>query len=363
MSKNESGCGDAKWRVLVDDVGVSMPRQVVAVAVIRAQASVGGDFVLVRDHNSPSDVVLDGDDSTVDLKEGNVFYTLRRCDVQPRHGCQEPAKLALFVDDRAEIVTRREQTGKLVLQLFGIALNVQLVRDYERPNDEPIGLDEAAVYDDGPVFVTRQREDGLKITVNSRVFTEDDGVKPKMTGGEIAALVYPEKPQETCVRLTSGGVNRLVEFSEQIVIALCATFEVVRKGVTGGYEQSRVTAEIEKLAEGGANVSLVDNPPAVVYHNLSVRPGLPIDKTDVLVLIPGAYPGNMIDGAYLPQGSPLLGRVKGSPQGNTVNALGRTWQLVSYHPHTNGIGPAWNPTRHGFHTYLGEIMSWLYDIA
>lgn len=361
MSKSENSCGDAKWQVLVDDVGVSMPRQVIAVAVIRAQASVGDDFVVVRDHNSPNDFVLDEDD-TVDLRDGNVFYTLRRCDVQPRGECREPAKLAMFVDDRVEIVTRRDQTGKMVLQLFGVALNVQLIRDYERPNDEPIAKGDAALYDDGPVFVTRQREEGLKITVNSRVFTEDDGVKLEMTGGEIAALVYPEKPQETCVRLLSGG-ERLIDFAERISIALCATFNVIRKGVTGGYEQSRVGLEVGRLQEGGATVTVVEKPAAVVYHSLAVKPGLPIEKTDVLVLIPGGYPGQMIDGAYLPPGSPLLGRVKGSPQGDTVAALGQTWQLVSYHPHTNGIGPAWNPTKHGFHTYIGEVMSWLHDVA
>ena len=110
-------------------------------------------------------------------------------------------------------------------------------------------------------------------------------------------------------------------------------------------------------------VTVIDQPSAVVFHELAVKPGLPVEKTDVLVLIPSAYPGQMIDGAFLPQGSQLLGRVKGSPQGNTVNALGRTWQLVSYHPHTNGIGPAWNPTKHGFHTYIGEIMSWLNDVV
>ena len=94
MSKKEHGCGDAKWRALVDDAGVSMPRQFVSVAVIRAQASVGDDFVLVRDHNSSNDVVLN-DEGTVDLRDGNVFYTLQRCDVQPRSGCHEPAKLAI----------------------------------------------------------------------------------------------------------------------------------------------------------------------------------------------------------------------------------------------------------------------------
>ena len=246
MTKKKKKCGDAKWRVSIDDAGFAMPRRGVSIAVIRAQASVGDDFVLVRDHNSPNDVVLD-DDSTIDLADGNVFYTLRRCDVQPRGQCRELAKLAIFVDDRFEIVTRREQTGKLILQLFNVGLNVQLIRDYERVNDEPIGLDNAVLYSDGPVFITRQKEDGLKITVNSRVFTEDDGVKPSMTGGEIAALVYPEKPGETCVRLVAGD-QKLVEFAERIKIALCMTFNVIRKGVTGGHGHSRVDLEVAKLS-------------------------------------------------------------------------------------------------------------------
>ena len=100
----------------------------------------------------------------------------------------------------------------------------------------------------------------------------------------------------------------------------------------------------------------------MVYHDLPVQSGVPVAASDVLVLIPSSYPGQMLDGAYLPEGSPLLGRAKGKPQGNFVTALERKWQLVRYHPHTNGIGPAWDPTRHGFHTYIGEIMSWLQDV-
>ena len=352
---------DAKWRVLVDDVGVPMPQRVVPVAVIKAQGGISDEFVLVRDHNSPYDKVLD-DDESVDLKDGNVFYTLRRCDVQPRGHCDAPAKLAIFVDDTAEITIRREQTGKLVRQLFSVALNVHLFRDFESPNDVPIGLDDTLNYGDGPVFFTRLREDGLKITVNSRVFTEDDGVKPEMTGGEIAALVYPEKPKDTCVWLTLGE-KRLIEFAETIAIIFCATFDVVRKGVTGGHEASRVQFELNKLVDGGANVTVSEQPAAVIYHDLKVRPGSPVGKSDVLVLIPSSYPGQMLDGAFLPDDSPLFGRVKGSPQEQRVSALGRTWRLVSYHPHTNGIGPAWDPTRHGFHTYIGEIMSWLQDAS
>ncbi len=77
----------AKWAVLADDTGVPMPQRVVAVAVIRTQSGISEDFVLVRDHNSPNDVVLD-DGVSVDLAEGNVFYTIRRCDVPPQGCCE-----------------------------------------------------------------------------------------------------------------------------------------------------------------------------------------------------------------------------------------------------------------------------------
>jgi hypothetical protein len=46
---------------------------------VKAQASVPPGFVLVRDHNSPDDVIL-GDDEIVDLSKGNVFYRLAACD-------------------------------------------------------------------------------------------------------------------------------------------------------------------------------------------------------------------------------------------------------------------------------------------
>jgi hypothetical protein len=67
-----------------------------------------------------------------------------------------------------------------------------------------------------------------------------------------------------------------------------------------------------------------------------------------------------LDGAHLPEGSPLLGRVAGSPQGVIVAVEGRRWQLVSYHPHNGGGGPPWNKDKHGFHTYIDEILSWIH---
>lgn len=355
----QGGCDSAaKWGAVVDDLVIAAPRRVVSVSVIKAQASVPNDFVLVRDHNSPNDVVL-RDDEQVDLAEGNVFYRLKRCEVQPNNPCHDAAKLAFIVDDHAEITTRGEQDGKMLRELFGLALHVQLVRDTEGLRDQNVPIDAKVRFIDGPVFYSRQVEAGLKITVNARVFTEHEGVKTSMTGLEIASLVYPDKPSETRVVFLTDN-SREVPLTETLHIKGCDSFEVVRKEVTGGYEQSRIDRELSVLRSGGQQVTFVEAPAnAIVYHGLRARRGIEVTTTDVLVPIPGGYPGQMIDLAYLPDDSPLFGKVKGEAQDPRIVALGRTWRQVSYHPHNGGGAPAWNPTIHGFHTYLGEVISWL----
>src|SRR5690348_437819 len=101
----------AKWAAVVDDVLVPMPRRAVPVSVLAAQSSTPDGFVLVRDHNSPNDYVLP-DDGEVDLAEGNVFYRLERCAIEARGECRDAPKLAFILDDRAEVTTRADQTGR-----------------------------------------------------------------------------------------------------------------------------------------------------------------------------------------------------------------------------------------------------------
>ena len=117
--------------------------------------------------------------------------------------------------------------------------------------------------------------------------------------------------------------------------------------------RARVLREREQVTW---KTKLVENPDAVIY--LGVPSTLGVESSDVLVLVPGGYAQTMIDGAYLPEGSPLIGVVKGQP-GGAFTADGRTWVSISYHPHNGGGGPPWDPTRHGFHTYLDEVVSWL----
>lgn len=350
----------AKWAAVVDDVLVPMPGRRVRVAVLAAQAGVPDGFVLVRDHNSPDDVAqpAEGD---VDLAEGNVFYRLERCNVRPPATCREPAKLAFVVNDRFEVTTRASQTGRTLRDLFGLPAHAHLFRDLASLDDQDVPAAAAANFADGPVFYSREVRAELKITVNSRVFTEHNGVRPEMTGLQVAALVYPENPQNTRVHLVSDG-NREVALAETLHIRGCEVFDVVRKEVTGGFEPSRIVRELEELRAGGLEVTLVESPGLVIYHGLRTAPHAPVEKTDVLVPVPGGYPAQMLDLAFLPESSPLIGRVKGQPQGPRIQALGRTWQQISYHPHNGGGGPTWNPTVHGFHTYLGELISWLRNI-
>ena len=161
---------DAKWNVLVDDVVVPVPHRKVKVRVIRSQANAPEGFVLVRDHNSPHDVIL-SDDQEVDLADGNVFYQLAACDVHLRPGCDVPAKLAFFVDDRWEVTIHPIQRAKSLRELFDIPDGVELLRDFESPIDDPIEDSERIDFKDGPVFITRKavsREINIVVRGRSR---------------------------------------------------------------------------------------------------------------------------------------------------------------------------------------------------
>jgi len=347
----------SKWLTRVNDQNVHAPSRRVKAQVLKDQGGVPADHVLVRDHESQHDVPF-ADDAEVDLAQGNVFFSVRRCEYEARGGCVGPAKLALFIDDVAEITTRPDQTGRTLRELFGLSISTRLFRDLESPRDEVIAPNAPVHFADGPAFYTRRAETGLSITVNKQTFTETDGVKREMTGREIANLIT-DQPAE--VKRLKGGAEIPVKLEETVKIEGCEEFEVIRCNVKGGCEASRIEREVAKLRENGADILFVSGPtPAVIYRGIKTRPGyLHLAQTDVLVPVPSAYPGSMLDGAYLPQGSPLLGRVEGNPQGTTIHADGRAWQLVSYHPHNGGGGPAWNPSRHGFHSYYSELLVWV----
>ncbi|MEP6668567.1 MAG: hypothetical protein ABJF10_05405 [Chthoniobacter sp.] len=315
------------------------------------------DHRLVRDHNSPDDVVLQ-DDQTVNLADGNVFYSVAQCELHARVHCTTKAKLAYVVDDRAEIATQEEFAVSDFREWFSLDPSTQLWRDFESPVDEQITLGQAVKFRDGPAFITKSLRKALEIIVNHKPFDESNGVKPRMFAWEIAALVS-KTPRNTEVWQRKPSPDRQLNLDEEVEIHGCEVFDVV-KDVKGGFESARVEREVEILRRGGAEVTLLAGAaPALIYHGLRTRPGCLPPNSEVLVAIPSAYPGSMLDGACLPADSPLIGRVEGQSQG-MLEFGGKKWCLISYHPHNGGGGPPWDPSVHGLHTYVDELLAWLY---
>ncbi len=364
MSGSTKACernSPSKWNSLVNDTLTIAPSRKIQAMVLKTQAGAPPDHILVRDHGSNHDAAFEDGDQ-IDLADGNCFFTVPRCDYVARGGCAAPAKLVWFIDDRPETTLRQKQTGRHLRELFGLSVATRLFRDLESANDKQVGLDDELLFADGPVFYSRRGHAGLSITVNKQTFSEADGVKSEMTGIEIARLVT-DQPSE--VKRLQGGKEVVVRPDETIKIHGCEEFTVLRCNVVGGFEKERTDREIAVLKSNGAEVEFITTPVnAVIYRGVPTRTGYPhLQSTDVLVVIPGGYPGVMLDGAYLPQESPLLGKVVGAPKQGTIQANGRTWELVSYHPHNGGGAAPWNPSRNGIHSYYSEVLSWIQAAA
>ena len=156
MTKITQSNGDPKWFSLINDSRVDSPQRIVQVIVLKSQGNIPSDHVLVRDFNSPNDVIL-SDSAEVDLAEGNVFYSIPACDAKPREKCGSKPKLAFSVDDRVETTINPIQSGKSLRNWFRILSDRQLLRDFESPNDEIIKEDSEIKFAAGPVFITRLR--------------------------------------------------------------------------------------------------------------------------------------------------------------------------------------------------------------
>lgn len=149
---------DAKWAALVDDRLIPLPRRRLTAEVILEQAGAPAHRILVRDFNSPNDIGYEPD-AQIDLADGNVFRTSTDCERRGEVSSNAPAKLAFVVDDRWEVTIQPKQTAESLRGLLAIAAGLELLRDFESPNDEPIEEGERIAFQDGPVFTTRKEED------------------------------------------------------------------------------------------------------------------------------------------------------------------------------------------------------------
>jgi len=215
-----------KWAALVDDRVIPMPRRVVSVQVIRDQAEIRREFAVVRKYQSRSDVVLKND-AEVDLGEGNVFRTVPAREEVSAGSCSEPAKLAYVVDDEWEVVVDPRQTGQTLRRLFELPPDVELLRDYESPHDEPIADDEAATFSDGPVFRTQRVLITIKVNKNEVKFK-----KRRVTGLEVkeTAIKQGVKIELGFVLYRikrDGGLGPAIGDSERVVLHECEEFRCV----------------------------------------------------------------------------------------------------------------------------------------
>ncbi len=215
---NSGGHSPAKWFFTVGDVRIPAPRRQISEAIIRAQASVPADRVIVREHNSPSDEVI-ADGAPVDLARGNVFYTVPRCEVRPAAPCEAPPKLAFSVDDVVEEVLIGTQTGQSLIELFAIQPGRLLIRDLESPNDQPITPTAQVHFEDGPVFYTREgnhdevgiKIDGKDYMVKPGEYAVPDikrigGVPPTLQLDQIVDQIFKPLPDTATVCIKGGEV-------------------------------------------------------------------------------------------------------------------------------------------------------------
>ena len=154
-----------KHAALIGDVLFPMPRARLSARTILEQSGNGPEYVLVRDHGGPDDVTLSNDDE-VDLREGNVFNAVLRCEHVPNGACNAVAKLAFALHDSWEVTLIAKQSRESLIRLFGLPADVELVRDYESPNDEIIKEGATVLFSEGAVLLARKLS--IAVTINNR---------------------------------------------------------------------------------------------------------------------------------------------------------------------------------------------------
>jgi hypothetical protein len=203
-----------------------MPRRDLTTRDILDQSGAGNDVLLVRDHETPNDATFE-DTAQIDLAEGNVFRTVPRCDARAGSKCTAPPKLAFAVDDDWEITLIPRQTGHSLKRLIGLPDDVELFRDIESPNEQPIRNDDPVLFADGPVFVLRRRPFEVKINRQPILFVnrhvtglemKETAIKQKLKI-EVTFVLYALKPD--------GSLGPVIRDEDKVKLHECDEFSCV----------------------------------------------------------------------------------------------------------------------------------------
>lgn len=227
VAEHVRNCGSApKWAALIDDRLYPMPHRKLTARDILDQAGIGLDFVLVRDHGGVNDFTLE-DGAAVDLGDGNVLRSVMRCEAKPSAHCTEPAKLAFVCDDAWEVTLTGTQTGRSLKRLHGLPDDAELLRDFETPNDQPIGDHERVDFRDGCVFTSSRVSFTVKVNNNDVRFT-----KRRVTGLEIkqTAIAQGVSIDVGCVLYrfkADGGLSPAIRDDEPVTLKPCDAFNCV----------------------------------------------------------------------------------------------------------------------------------------
>jgi hypothetical protein len=215
-----------KWVALVDDRPIPMPHRLVSGQIIKDQAGIGENSVLLRDFQARNDIAI-ADKAELDLGVGNVFRTIPRCEAVASPPCHEPAKLAYLLDDEWEITLTPHQTGATLRRLFEVPPDLELLRDYESPHDEPVADDESANFADGPVFRSRCLTITVKVNNNPVTFH-----KRHSTGLEIKQTAITQKvkiPLDGVLYQvqSDGSLGSAINDAEKVTLKDCDEFRCV----------------------------------------------------------------------------------------------------------------------------------------
>lgn len=338
---------NARWIAIVKEKIVPMPRRHVSSLLVREQADVDPDSVLIRDRLSGDDEFL-GEDVPLDLADGNVFRVASRCDcsAKPHPKLGDP-KLGFVVDDEFEIVTKPAQTEAALRRLFNLDPKVELLRDMESPNDTPIGEKETVQFADGPVFLScveiEKHCKGTEGPPHARRYiirVRDKRIvvdKPNPTGREILVLSGFD-PAKTLLNQRIGKQFVPVALDAKVDLTACG----VERFTTLPNEQGEGRPphdfalpedDVELLdthklnwravTEGDSHWIIISNVPLpTIFQDV---------PTSVAIRIPSGYPTTALDMAYF---DPPIRRKDGrgiNCTTGTVTLGGKKWQQWSRH--------------------------------